>query len=247
MNIKPKRLQDDIDRLIPLDLVTSSALLSPITAVCSTLVRMAGWQVSRHPEWDMMYAAGLTVREISDLCHWQCTTIHAHFKSRERYVPGTRAKHETALAARGADRPTISWRKLLAEVLEFQKALGRLPHHNGDDTERRLHRWVLDQGRAYRAGEMSASKIILLDGLAGWSIDTHQQELDDVWRTKLTSLIEFSATYQRTPRYKNYSTEAERVLGVWLHMQHQRRAEGTMLPWRLKMMDEAFLHWQSRM
>ncbi|MGP5391716.1 hypothetical protein [Glutamicibacter arilaitensis] len=49
------------------------------------------------------------------------------------------------------------------------------------------------------------------------------------------------------PRYKNYSTEAERVLGVWLHIQHQKRAAGTLPPWRLKMMDNAFPHWQCRM
>jgi len=213
----------------------------------SSFICMAGWEVSRHPEWDMMYAAGLTVREISDLCHWHCATIHRHFQIRERYAPGTRAKHETALAARGVDRPTVSWRKLLAEVLAFQTIHGRLPHHDGDDTERRLHRWVLDQGRAYRNSEMSASKIILLDGLIGWSIDTRQQERDEVWRTKLASLIEFTATYERTPRYQNHSSETERVLGVWLHVQHQKRAEGTLLPWRLKIMDEAFIHWQSRM
>lgn len=61
---------------------------------------MAGWEVSRHPEWDMMYAAGLTVREIADRCHQNVATIHAHFQSRERYEPGTRAKHEAALEAR---------------------------------------------------------------------------------------------------------------------------------------------------
>lgn len=93
---------------------------------------------------------------------------------------------------------------------------------------------------------MSAPKIILLDGLVGWSIDMHQQELDEAWRAKLTSLVEFTATYKRTPRYQNHSSEAERVLGVWLHVQHQKRAEGTIQPWRLERMDAAFLHWQSR-
>lgn len=93
---------------------------------------------------------------------------------REKYEPGTRATHEAALAAKGVDRPTVSWRKLLAEVLEFQSIQGLLPRHDGDDTERRLHRWVLAQGRAYRNGEMSAPKILLLDGLVGWSVDMHQ-------------------------------------------------------------------------
>lgn len=208
---------------------------------------MAGWEVSRHPEWDMMYAVGLTVREIADRCHQNVATIHAHFQSRERYEPGTRATHEAALAARGVDRPTISWRKLLAEVLEFQKTHGRLPSHDGDNTERRLHRWVLKQRRAHRNKSMSTPKIVLLEDLTGWNIDAHQQELDETWRARLTSLINFTAANHQIPRYKNHSTEAERVLGVWLHIQHQKRAEGTMIPWRLEMMDAAFPHWQSRM
>lgn len=95
--------------------------------------------------------------------------------------------------------------------------------------------------------QLSIPKSVLLEDLTGWNIDVHQQELDEAWRARLTSLIEFAATYHRTPRYQNYSSEAERILGVRLHVQHQRRAEGTMLPWRLEMMDTAFLHWQSRM
>jgi len=94
---------------------------------------------------------------------------------------------------------------------------------------------------------MSIPKIVLLEDLTGWNIDAHQQELDEAWRTKLTSLIKFTAANHQMRRYKNYSTEAERVLGVWLHIQHQRRAEGTMIPWRLEMMDDTFPHWQSRM
>lgn len=55
----------------------------------------------------------------------------------------------------------------------------------------------------------------------------------------------FTATYERAPRYQNHSSEAERVLGVWLHVQRQKRAEGTMAQWRLNMMDATFIHWQS--
>ena len=113
-----------------------------------------------------MYAAGLTAREIADRCRQNVATIHAHFQSRERYEPGTRATHEAALAARGVDRPTVSWRKLLVEVLEFQKSHGRLPSYDGDDTERRLHRWVLKQRRAYRNNSMSIPKTVLLEGVA---------------------------------------------------------------------------------
>ena len=207
---------------------------------------MAGWELSRRPEWDMMHAAGLTAREIADRCHQNFATIHAHFQTRERYEPGIRAKHEAALAARGANRPTTQWRKKLAEVLEFQKTHDRHPHHEGDEeSERRLHRWRLEQRRAYGNRLMPAPKIAFLEDLVGWNNDAHQQELDDAWRTRLVSLNEFAASNRRTPRYQNHSSEADRVLGIWPHIQHQERAEGTMMPWRLKMMDAAFLHSQA--
>lgn len=160
--------------------------------------------MSRHPEWDIMYAAGLTAREIADRCRQNVATIHAHFQSRERYEPGTRATHEAALAARGADRPTISWRKLLVEVMEFQKTHGRLPSYDGEDSERRLHRWVLAQRKAYRNDVMSTPKLVLLEDLTGWKIDVHQQELDETWRARLTSLIEFTDDNHRIPRYKGW-------------------------------------------
>lgn len=68
---------------------------------------MVGWDVSRHPEWDMMYAAGLTVREIADRCHQNCSTIHLHFRVREKYEPGFHARHEAALKARGLTGPQL--------------------------------------------------------------------------------------------------------------------------------------------
>lgn len=127
----------------------------------------------------MMYAAGLTAREIADRSHQNVATIHAHFQSRERYEPGTRATHEAALAAKGMDRPSAKWRRILADVLEFQKTHGRLPHYGGDETEQRLHRWVCRQRRAYRSKTISTPKIVLLEDLTGWNTDARQQALDD--------------------------------------------------------------------
>lgn len=106
---------------------------------------------------------------------------------------------------------------------------------------------MLKQRRTYRNHSMSTPKIVLLEDLTGWNIDDHQQKLDETWKSRLTSLINFTAANYQIPRYKNHSTEAERVLGVWLHIQHQKRAEGTMILWRLEMMDAAFPHWQSKM
>ena len=120
---------------------------------------MAGWDVSRHPEWDMMYAAGLTVREIADRCHQKRNTVHLHLQVRERHEPGTRARHETALAARDPDRPTTGWRRRLKEAHDFLSAHGMLPRNDADtQIERSLHTWIARQRRAYHRGELSPPK-----------------------------------------------------------------------------------------
>jgi len=186
---------------------------------------MVGWDVSRHPEWDMMYKAGLTVREIADRCHQNVATVHLHLQVREKYQPGLRAAHESALNDRDPDRPSTKWRKCLEEVIHFQLDHGRLPRNEGG----------------------SQAKEVLLDSLTNWSIDTHQQELDDRWRQKLLDLEDFVYEFGTMPRYKNFSTEREHTLGVWLHNQHQRRAEQKLDEWRLEAINVAIPGWTSRM
>lgn len=193
-----------------------------------------------------MYAAGLTVREIADRCHANVATIHRHLRVREKYVPGLHATHASALASRDADRPSTRWRKRLSQVLAFQEANHQLPSSKAEGVERSLARWVAVQRNLYRKGHMSAVKAILLKELVGWDIDAQQQHRDDHWRTTLEALNTFVATTGRMPRYKNYGTEHEHALGVWLHSQHQRRAEKTLQQWRLDALNETLPSWRSR-
>lgn len=206
---------------------------------------MAGWEVSRHPEWDMMYVAGLTAREIADRCHQNIATVHRHLRMREKYEPGFHAKHQAALASRDPDRPSTRWRQRLYEALDFQATHQRLPDRSEDPREQSLHEWILDQRNAYRQGQMSVAKIVLLEDLQDWAVDTQRMMLDEHWRNQLARLTDFVASTGRFPRYKEYSSEQERVLGVWLHTQHQRRAEDRLLPWRKAAMDAAFPVWAS--
>ena len=207
---------------------------------------MAGWEVSRHPEWEMMYAAGLTVREIADRCRQKRNTVHLHLQVREQYQPGLRATHEAAFAARGPDSPTTGWRRRLTEAQDFWGIHGRLPHHNGDTVERSLHTWISEQRRAYHRANLSTPKIVLLGSLPGWDTSNRQQELDLQWLTRLTEFKDYLAAAGQLPRYKNHATEHEHTLGVWLHVQHQKRAENTLLPWRLKALNTAHPGWHSR-
>lgn len=213
--------------------------------ICS-IAGMTGWDVSRHPEWDLMYAAGLTVREISDHCHVGVATIHAHFRAREKYEPGTRERHEAALAARDPDRPTVRWRKRLSEALDFMAENNRLPRASGSRLEASLHVWLSDQRRSHQRGEMSMAKIILLDQLDGWKADTHQEHLDGVWRSRLSLLSDFITEHGCLPRYEKYADEDEHKLGIWLQSQHQRRTEGKLRPWREAALDAAVPGWRGK-
>lgn len=207
---------------------------------------MTGWDESRHPEWDLMYAAGLTVREIADRCHRHVETIHLHLQVREKYSPGLRAIHEAALEDRGPDRPTTAWRRRLNEALAFHAARQRLPDSTAGGAESSLARWVAIQRTMYLTGRMSAAKVILLDGLEGWQVHPRRERLDEKWRSTLAALTAYVAATGEIPRYKNYASEPERALGVWLHVQHQRRAEGTLLSWRLEALDASVPSWRSR-
>lgn len=208
---------------------------------------MAGWEVSRHPEWDMMFAAGLTAREIADLCHQNVATVRSHLGKREKYIPGLRAGHEVALNARDPDRPSTRWRKKLDEVIRFRATYGRLPRRDQDEYERALFRWIAVQRRSYEAGHMSEAKSVLLNGVSGWSVNVHQRERDELWRSNLSNLQDYVLEFETMPHYKNFSTEHEHSLGVWLHRQHQSRAEQTLARWRLDALDETIPGWKSSM
>lgn len=194
----------------------------------------------------MMYAAGLTVREIADLCHAKVATVHLHLRVREKYAPELHEFHATALANRDPDRPSTMWRNRLAEVLIFQEAHHRLPDSGGQGMECSLARWVAVQRRSYQNGYMSTAKVVLLDRLEGWQVDASQQRREEHWRTMLDAVRVFVASNGRMPRYKTYETEQEHTLGVWLHRQHQGRLENTLKPWRLAALDDAVPQWHSR-
>lgn len=194
----------------------------------------------------MMYAVGLTVREISEHCKRDVATIHAHFQAREKYEPGTRERHEAALAARGPDRPSARWRSRLAEAKQFVAERDRMPESGGGEAEASLHGWLLEQRRSYRRRQMSYPKIVLLEELAGWNRDSRQEILDQQWEGKLSNLETFVNQYGSMPRYKTFASEDERVLGVWLHKQHQLRAEGRITQWRHVALDEAAPGWRSQ-
>ena len=207
---------------------------------------MAGWEMSRHPEWDMMYETGLTVREIADRCQRRCNTVQRHLQVRELHEPGLRASHDAALKAREPNYPTTGWRRRLKEAQEFIALHGRLPNTGGDQTEQSLHNWIKGQRLAFNRGDMSKAKLVLLESLPGWNTATRERELDQQWHTRFSQFKDYIAATGQLPRHKNYETGHEHTLGVWLHIQHQKRIENKLRPWRLEALESALPDWRSR-
>lgn len=208
---------------------------------------MPRWDISLHPSWDRMYAAGMTVQEIADYTHRARSTVHRHLQVREIYSTDLRAVHEAALAARDPGWPNTHWRRSYKAVQDFHRAHGRLPEASDGADKTALEKWIARQRSLNRRGELPAIKVTLMDNIPGWDIPSRAQRADAHWLERLNQLQTFVAEHERCPRYKRHTTEHERVLGVWLHTQHQARAEGRLLPWRQEHLDAALPNWHSTM
>lgn len=208
---------------------------------------MLRWDISLHPSWDRMYKSGMTVREISDLTGRPRSTVHRHLQVRETYDDEIRAIHDAANAARGPDWPTTHWQRSYKSAQIFLAANGRLPAASGDEAEKGLAQWISTQRSSHRRGALPAIQVILMGMLPGWAERTPRTNLDDHWRERLIQLQVFVTENGTMPRYKRHASEHERVLGVWLHTQHQARAEGRLKKWRLEVLDEALPDWRSSM
>lgn len=207
---------------------------------------MVGWNVSRHPEWDMMFIAGLTAREIADRCKQNIATVHLHLKNREKYDREFYNKHVEALEARGPNRVSTQWRRRMREAQDFYLTHGRLPLRDGESSEHSLAVWIAEQRRLSERNEMPRAKLSLLERLPGWKTNARMQDREMRWRKKLVLFIDFVAIQQRMPRYRTSVTPEEHALGVWLHNQHQRRTENRLELWKLEALNKEVPGWRSR-
>ncbi|MGV2950548.1 helicase associated domain-containing protein [Glutamicibacter sp. AGC46] len=194
----------------------------------------------------MMFTAGLTAREIADLCKQTIATVHLHLKNRQKNDPDFFTKHTAALEARGPHRITTNWRRRVKEAQYFYAVLGRLPRSTGDPAERSLAEWVAEQRRLFERNDLLQAKIVLLESLPNWNVSARVREREMQWKKNLSLFIAFVDAEQRMPGYRSYATEEEHALGVWLHNQHQRRTENRLELWKLEALNEAVPDWRSR-
>lgn len=195
-----------------------------------------------------MYKSGMTVREISDFTGRPLSTVHRHLQVREIYDDEIRPIHDAANTARGPGWPTTHWQRRYKATQIFLAANGRLPTASQYEAEEAsLARWVAHQRALHIRGELPDIQITLMDMLPGWTYREPSANRDEHWRERLADLQLFVAETVTFPRYKRYDNEHEHSLGVWLHTQHQARAERRLKQWRLEALNQTLPDWHSSM
>lgn len=195
---------------------------------------------SLRPSWDRMYASGMTVQEIADFTGRARSTVHRHLQLRERSRGDLLVVHD----APGRLAAPTGYPRAGSTCTRKSKTNGRLTTVDGDEAERDLETWLRSQRTLHRRGALSPIRITLMDMIPDWDVTLPRTGLDDHWRDRLHDLVAFVAESGEMPRYKKYSDEREHVLGVWLHIQHQARAEGRLLSWWLEALDSNLSSWQ---
>lgn len=201
---------------------------------------------SRHDEWDLMYRKGLTASRIAEACGVVTETVARHIRVRRAMYPDMETEH---LSNRPVDRPRPvgpGWQKNIAALAACLEANGRYPTSSDPDPRmRRLAQWLSSVRRQERAGRLTTERREMLSVLPNWSKIQRTEEDAERWHERLGEVEAFMKEEGRWPRYRKYSGEAERVLGVWLHAQRQKASTGVLSAVERRILDVVIPGWNT--
>ncbi|MBG0738895.1 helicase associated domain-containing protein [Paeniglutamicibacter antarcticus] len=181
-------------------------------------------RVSSHTEWDLMYAAGLSCDRIARLCHAPRSTVFAYFRKRTVLDPMLSRNHEE----HSVEPAARAWHRVSTDLMTFTADTGRWPNPAGEDGEAFLARWLAEQRRRHRRGELSADRIEKLDDAGPWRYSSRALADEKRWWTRLEEVTDYLREPGSWPQWKTAADEHERVLGVWLHEQRQKSARNIL-------------------
>jgi hypothetical protein len=206
---------------------------------------MIAGELSKYPEWDMMYTRGLTASQIARACHAPVSTVAQYLYVQCRANPSVAAAHKAAKPSRLEQPPSAQWRHQFGKTKAYVAETGHFPIMGSDDGGGPLATWLRQQRVHLAAGTLSRHKAEALDRLGDWTVSERDHRNNAEWSRRFQETVNFVKAEGRMPRYRHFETELEHHLGVWLHKQHQRRTEGKLLPRRLSVLNEAIPGWRS--
>ncbi|MEQ4519298.1 helicase associated domain-containing protein [Pseudarthrobacter sp. B907] len=196
------------------------------------------------PEWVQMYRMGIPSPKIAAGAGAAESSVRYHLHLAGQAEPGLREAHKKALGA--VTRITSAGLRNLNATIAFYQAEGRLPTTGGKTArERALGSWLHTRRQNAAAGTLSP---VYREGLAvipGWdSVTTRSADNAARWDRRRAELVEYLTAGNDWPRHKDFATEQERVLGVWVHVQRISRRQGTLIPEREAQLNASLPGWR---
>lgn len=191
-----------------------------------------------------MYRAGMPSPKIAATKGMAESTVRYHLFIAVQADPEIRDEHKSARGK--VTRQTSPGLRNLQDTVAFFRAEKRLPATGGNTArERALGSWLHRRRQAAADGTLSA---LYRDGLAvipNWDTQPTRNETKAArWDQRLSELAGYTATGNDWPRHKNPSTEQERVLGVWLHVQRISRRHHKLALAREEQLNTVLPGWQ---
>jgi hypothetical protein len=197
-------------------------------------------------EWVLMYRLGLSRPRIAALVRAQPAAVGYHLVIARREDPGLEAEHQAAAGAAPVPHPAPTDLARMDELIAWVKTERRLPRdRSGQRSERSMARWLSGRRREAAEGTLDPA---YRDGLAqvpGWLGNRREAEDEARWHHRLAQLVDFRHEGNDWPRHKEFDSEREHTLGVWIHTQRYKNRRGELDPVKVKLLDSAVPGWHT--
>ena len=191
-----------------------------------------------------MYRLGLSRRRIAALVGAEPATVGYHLVVARRRDPSLGVAHLAAAGSGHAPSPAALAR--LEEIISWVESEGRLPRDSSNEThERSMARWLSARRSESAKGSLHVAYRKGLDRVPGWDSGSRAAADEARWRKRLADLVEFRDQGNDWPRHKEYDSEREHALGVWVHAQRQKRRRGELDAEKIKLLDDVVPGWQA--
>ncbi|WP_396125304.1 helicase associated domain-containing protein [Arthrobacter sp. CJ23] len=210
--------------------------------------KMTEQRFESREEWELMYRRGLTQTQIADLCSVPKQDVNRAIGWSKRRDVSVEQEHLVSRPTPTQEDTGLTplWLGRRDELADFMSREGRTPSSaSAEAAERAIARWVSAQRTAARRGMLMAAQRKSLDAIGRWQEFSIVFRNAAAWDLRVQHLVAYWSEQQRWPSCKTYVNEAERSLGIWLHVQRQRVSQGTLADTRRMSLDEATPGWNT--
>jgi hypothetical protein len=178
----------------------------------------------------LMLLAGVTPRQMADLAEVHVNSVTSKLRPYVQAVPGLMELHKSRIPVRAGvnNRSREQWQARHDELMAFHADHGQLPTNASDHPgEKSLARWLYNQRKAKREGQLDEGQLRLMDQVPGWFEGRMRRAHQARHLENLDKLEAFYMEHDRWPRFQA-DDPMERAVGVWLLHRRAGARNGTL-------------------